>query len=45
MDLKEKIETLFTTDFDYAHIAEMSMARYGAEDYYDQLMKAYKKGL
>ena len=44
-DLKEKIETLFTTDFDYAHIAEMSMARSGAEDYYDQLMKAYKKGL
>ncbi len=42
-DLKEMIETLFTMNFDYAHIAEMSMARYGAENYYDKLMKVYKK--
>lgn len=42
-DLKEKIETLFMMNFDYAHIAEMSMARYGVDNYYNQLMKIYKK--
>ena len=41
--LKEMIETLFAMNFDYAHIAEMSMVRYGTEDYYNQLMKVYKK--
>ena len=41
--LKEMIETLFAMNFDYAHIAEISMVRYGTEDYYNQLMKVYKK--
>ena len=40
-DLKEKIELMYAVNFDYAHIAEMSKAQYGAEDYYDRLMKIY----
>lgn len=42
-DLKDKIESMFAMKFDYAHIAEMSLTQYGAEDYYDRLMKIYSK--
>ena len=41
VDLKEKIELMFAANFDYAHIAGMSMNQYGAEDYYNRLMKIY----
>lgn len=41
VDLKEKIELMFAANFDYAHIAGMSINQYGAEDYYNRLMKIY----
>ncbi len=41
-DLKEKIERMWNTSFDYQKIALESMARYDAENYYSQIMEAYK---
>ena len=41
VDLKEKIELMFAANFDYSHIAGMSMNQYGAEYYYNRLMKIY----
>ncbi len=41
-DLKEKIESMFATSFDYRVIAESSQRRYNAENYYNELMKIYR---
>ena len=43
IDLKDKIESMFAMNFDYSRIAEMSVTQYGAEDYYNSLMKIYSK--
>lgn len=40
--LKEKIEAMFNTNFDYANIAHKAQEKYNAENYYSQLMKLYK---
>lgn len=40
--LKEKIEAMFNTNFDYANIAHKAQEKYNAENYYNQLMKLYK---
>ncbi|MCD8257880.1 MAG: glycosyltransferase, partial [Bacteroides uniformis] len=37
-DLKEKIESMFATSFDYRVIAESSQRRYNAENYYNQIV-------
>ncbi len=41
-DLKEKIELMWNSSFDYKSIAENAVKRYSSEAYYDQLMKYYK---
>ena len=41
-DLKEKIQAMWQADFDYQSIAKQSQERYGAENYYKELMKIYK---
>ena len=41
-DLKEKIELMWNTSFDYKAIAENSVKRYSSEAYYEKLMKFYK---
>ena len=41
-DLKNKIEEMFTTSFDYASIAKQAQARYNAEAYYEKLMGIYQ---
>ena len=41
-DLKEKIESMFATSFDYRVIAESSQRRYNAENYYNQIVEIYK---
>lgn len=40
-DLKEKIESMFATSFDYRVIAESSQRRYNAENYYNQIVEIY----
>lgn len=40
-DLKEKIESMYTTRFDYSTIAEASQKRYNAETYYTRIIKIY----
>ena len=40
-DLKEKIESMFATSFDYRVIAESSQRRYNAENYYNQICLLY----
>lgn len=40
-DLKEKIEMMFRTEFDYETIAEDAQKRYSAENYYKEIMKIY----
>jgi len=41
-DLKEKIEQMFSLNFDYAQIAKESQKRYSAEKYYQELTKLYQ---
>ncbi|MDR1678851.1 MAG: glycosyltransferase [Prevotellaceae bacterium] len=42
-DLKEKIEQMFATAFDYKRIAAESQNRYSAEKYYDEILKKYEQ--
>jgi glycosyltransferase involved in cell wall biosynthesis len=42
VDLKVKIEAMFSQDFDYKRIAEQSVERYSSEAYVEQLMKYYR---
>ena len=41
-DLKDKIQKMWNTSFNYAEIADQSMQRYNAEKYYQDIMKIYK---
>ena len=41
-DLKAKIEMMWNATFDYKKLASESMARYGAESYYRQIMEFYR---
>ena len=41
-DLKEKIEQMFATVFDYKKIAEQAQQRYSAEKYYQEIIKIYE---
>ena len=41
-DLKDKIQRMWDTPFNYEEIAEQSMQRYNAEKYYQDIMKIYK---
>ena len=41
-DLREKISRMYDAPFDYKAIADAAMNRYGADRYYDKLMKIYK---
>ncbi|MCL2328086.1 MAG: glycosyltransferase [Bacteroidetes bacterium] len=41
-DLKDKIEQMFATTFDYKTIAEESQNRYSAETYYQEIVKIYR---
>lgn len=41
-DLKEKIDMMWNTSFDYKAIAEEAVKRYSSEAYYEKLMKYYK---
>jgi glycosyltransferase involved in cell wall biosynthesis len=40
-ELKEKITQMFSTEFNYPHIARESQNRYSAEKYYHELMAIY----
>ena len=40
-DLAEKIKTMYNADFDYKSIADTSMKRYNAENYYGEIMRCY----
>ena len=42
-DLKEKIENMWNTAFDYHDIATTSMERYNAEKYYKNIINIYHK--
>ena len=42
-DLKEKIEQMWNSTFDYAAIAADAVSRYSSEAYYGRLMEIYKK--
>ncbi len=41
-DLKDKIQKMWDTPFNYAEIAEQSMQRYNAEKYYQDIIKIYE---
>jgi glycosyltransferase involved in cell wall biosynthesis len=41
IDLKEKIEKMFNTQFDYPTIAQKAHDRFSAEEYYKKLMEVY----
>lgn len=43
-DLKEKIQTMWNTSFNYRSIAENAVNRYSSEAYYEKLMECYKGG-
>lgn len=43
-DLKQKIQEMFNTPFDYASLARNAQNRYNAEAYYERLMDIYKAG-
>ena len=43
VDLKNKIEVMFSHIFDYASISKESQKRYSADHYYSEIMKIYKK--
>jgi len=40
-DLKDKIQQMWSTSFDYRQIAQESMQRYNAEEYYSNIMQVY----
>ena len=42
-DLKEKIEQMFSANFDYANLAKESQNRYSAEHYYQKILNIYQK--
>lgn len=42
-DLKDKIQQMFITSFDYAEIAQNAQNRYNAESYYKQIVEIYKQ--
>jgi glycosyltransferase involved in cell wall biosynthesis len=42
-DLKEKIEQMFTLDFDYQTLAEKAQKQYNAENYYTEIVKIYQQ--
>ncbi|MDR0769178.1 MAG: glycosyltransferase [Dysgonamonadaceae bacterium] len=42
-DLKNKIQKMFATNFDYREIAEKSQVRYSGENHYNELLKIYKQ--
>lgn len=41
-DLSRKIEAMWTTDFNYEHIAADSMQRYDSASYYNNIMNIYR---
>lgn len=41
-DLKDKIQMMFSHQFDYERIAENAVRRYSSETYYEKLMEYYK---
>lgn len=41
-DLKDKIQTMWQSKFDYQTIAKQSQERYSADNYYKELMKIYR---
>lgn len=41
-DLKDKIQMMFSHQFDYERIAENAISRYSSETYYEKLMEYYK---
>lgn len=41
-DLKDKIQQMWDATFDYRQLAEESMKRYNAEEYYKNIMKIYQ---
>lgn len=41
-DLKNKIQQMWSATFDYQQIAQESMQRYNAEEYYKNIMKMYQ---
>ena len=41
-DLKQKIQEMFDTDFDYKKITESAQNRYNAKSYYNEIMKIYQ---
>ena len=41
-DLKDKIQAMFQTQFDYTDIARFSQEKYSAEKYYQQIMAYYQ---
>ena len=41
-DLKDKIQDMWNVTFDYRQLAEESMKRYNAEEYYKNIMKIYQ---
>jgi glycosyltransferase involved in cell wall biosynthesis len=42
-DLKNKIQKMFATNFDYREIAEKFQVRYSGENHYNELLKIYKQ--
>ena len=44
-DLREKIEKMFEMNFDYKKIAEESQQCYSSENYYQKIMKIYRKSI
>lgn len=42
-DLKEKIELMFRTPFDYTTISQKAREKYSAENYYQELIKIYNE--
>lgn len=42
-DLKEKIELMFHTPFDYTEISQKAREKYSAENYYKELIKIYNE--
>ena len=41
-DLKDKIERMFATEFNYKAISEKAVERYSSEAYYEKVVECYK---
>lgn len=41
-DLKERIQRMFETSFNYQEIAQKSQEKYNSENYYNEIMKIYR---